>query len=173
MLGLQSWHDDAVDELSDQWREQRPDLDLEELGSAGTVNRLARFLGHVAVALESGLAGYGLKLGEFDVLSSLRRAGPPYELSPGEMIRSLFLSSAAMTNRIDRLEAAGYVERRPHPDDGRGVIVRLTPAGKRVVDRAIVTHTTAEHRLLLGLDERERGQLDRLARKLLESVTKE
>jgi DNA-binding MarR family transcriptional regulator len=158
---------DDVDDLIDQWRAQRPDLDPDQLASAGTVNRMGRVLARAVATLEAGLAEHGLKLGEFDVLSSLRRHGTPYEATPGELLRQLFLSSGAMTNRLDRLEAAGLVERHPSPDDGRLVVVRLTPAGKRLVERAVETHTATEHRLLGALDDRERRTLDRLARKLL------
>jgi DNA-binding MarR family transcriptional regulator len=160
---------DAVDELIDQWREQRPELEPHHLDAAATINRLARFLARVATELETALSKHGLKLGEFDVLSALRRGGPPFEQTPGQLIGSLFLSSGAMTNRIDRLERLGYVQRHAHPADGRGVIVRLTPSGRRTIDRAIETHSATEHRLLQVLTERDRRQLDRITRSLLES----
>jgi DNA-binding MarR family transcriptional regulator len=163
---------DHVDPLVEQWRTERPDLDPEHLAAMGTLNRLARFLAGTAAVLESELAPHGIKLGEFDVLSALRRSGPPYEQTPGQLISKLFLSSGAMTNRIDRLQTLGYVERHPHPEDGRGVIVRLTAAGLSVIDAAITTHVAAEHRMLDVLDQRQRRQLDAIVRTLLEPASR-
>lgn len=157
---------DRIDPLVEQWRRQRPDLDPEHLVSMGLLNRLARFLANTGAVLEVELADHGLKLGEFDVLSALRRSGPPYEQTPGQLIDNLFLSSGAMTNRIDRLQALGFVERHRHPDDGRGVIVTLTDAGLAVIDEAITTHLAAEHRMLGALDPRQRRQLDTILRTL-------
>jgi DNA-binding MarR family transcriptional regulator len=155
---------DAVDRIVAQWARERPGLDLEPMALVGRLGRLAA-LGTAVV--ESGLAAHGLKLGEFDVLASLRRAGKPYELTPGALVRQLLLSSGAMTNRLDRLEAAGLVARRPDPDDRRGVVVSLTPAGRALVDRAVIDHLATEADILAPLSANERTVLDRLLRKLL------
>jgi DNA-binding MarR family transcriptional regulator len=155
--------EDAVDRVIGQWRQARPDLDLEPMALIGRLGRLS-LLG--TAVIEAGLAEHGLKLGEFDVLASLRRSGAPFELTPGALIRQLMLSSGAMTNRIDRLEAAGLVRRLPDPNDRRGVIVALTAAGRRLVDRAVTDHVENEARLLEPLNARERATLDRLLRKL-------
>jgi DNA-binding MarR family transcriptional regulator len=155
---------DAVDRFVAQWRRERPDLDLAPMAIVGRLGRLTT-LG--TAVIEDTLQTHGLKLGEFDVLASLRRAGSPYALTPGSLLRQLMLSSGAMTNRIDRLEAAGWVTRRPDPDDRRGVIVTLTPAGLALVDRAVTDHLAAEERLLAPLRASERATLDRLVRKLV------
>jgi DNA-binding MarR family transcriptional regulator len=156
--------EDAVDRFVAQWSRERPDLELAPMALVGRLGRL-NALGTAVV--EAGLARSGLKLGEFDVLASLRRAGAPYELTPGALVRQLMLSSGAMTNRLDRLEASGLVQRLPDPDDRRGVIVRLTPEGRDVVDRAVTDHVATEATLLGPLSASERATLDRLLRKLL------
>ena len=104
---------------------------------------------------------------EFDVLAALRRAGEPYELSPGRLLRETLVTSGTMTNRVDRLAARGLVERSPDPDDRRGVIVRLTPEGKSTVDGAFAALLDAEHELLADLPERDRSRLASLLRTLL------
>jgi DNA-binding MarR family transcriptional regulator len=157
-------HDDAVDRFVAQWAHERPDLDLAPMAVIGRLGRLSA-LG--TAVIEAGLARHGLKLGEFDVLASLRRAGQPYELTPGALIRQLMLSSGAMTNRLDRLEENGLVQRAPDPADRRGVIVRLTPEGHKVVDEAVTDHVATEAGLLQPLSASERATLDRLLRKLL------
>ncbi len=101
------------------------------------------------------------------MLAALRRAGPPFCLSPTQLYNSLLISSGAMTNRLERLTAMGLVERIPDPKDRRSVLVALTPAGRRVVDEALTAHVENEHRLLASLSEGERRTLARLLRKLL------
>jgi DNA-binding MarR family transcriptional regulator len=103
------------------------------------------------------------------VLAALVRSGPPHRLRPSELVGALVLSSGAVTNRIDRVETAGLVERLPDPDDRRGTLVALTDKGRQVVDEAVVAHLANEERLLTALSARERGQLTDLLRKLLVS----
>ena len=117
--------------------------------------------------LAQGLARYGLQPGWFDLLAALRRAGDPYELNPTQLRRTTLLSSSGMTKRLDRLEAAGLVGRRPDPNDRRGTLVRLTRRGKSVIDRALRTHVGNEEHLLGGLSAAERRSIDRILRKLL------
>ncbi len=97
------------------------------------------------------------------MLAALRRAGAPYELSPGRLLRETLVTSGTMTNRVDRLAARGLVERYPDPDDRRGVIVRLTPEGKATVDGAFAALLDAEHALLADLPERDRQRAGRAA----------
>jgi DNA-binding MarR family transcriptional regulator len=120
--------------------------------------------------IEAELARFDLALGEFDVLAALRRAGRPYELNPTELFRGLMLSSGAMTNRIDRLERAGLVERREDPDDRRATRVRLTAKGLATIDSAVTAHVANERRMLEGLSKAEVQQLDGLLRKLLDGL---
>ena len=97
---------DEVDDLVAAWREQRPDLDVAPLQVLSRVSRLAR---HLDIARRGAFAAHGLESWEFDVLSALRRAGPPFQLTPGALLRATLVTSGTMTNRIDRLAAAGLV----------------------------------------------------------------
>jgi DNA-binding MarR family transcriptional regulator len=109
----------------------------------------------------------GLQRGEFDVLATLRRSGHPYMLSPTQLYEALMISSGGMTNRLDRLERAGLVERRPDPNDRRGKLIALTDAGRRVVDQLIDGVVAGEERLLSVLTRAEREQLNVLLKKLI------
>ena len=101
------------------------------------------------------------------MLAALRRAGPPYELSPGQLVRETLVGSGTMTNRLDRLEARGLVRRRPDPDDGRGVRVRLSARGRARVDAAVADLLDRERDLLADLPSRDRDRLARLLRTVL------
>lgn len=158
---------DYVDLMLDQWRSERPDLDLSPLGVIGRISRISR---HFELRIEETLAKYGLNGATFYVLAALRRSGHPYRLSPTELYSSLLVSSGAMTNRIDRLQAAGLVRRVPDPDDGRAISVALTPKGRRLVDFAIEGHNENERRLLDPLSPGELELLAALLRRLLSAA---
>ena len=155
---------DEVDDLVAGWRSQRPDLDIEPLQVLSRVSRLAR---HLDRARRAAFASHDLEPWEFDVLSALRRQGPPYRMSPGALLRTTLVTSGTMTNRIDRLEQAGLVRRQPDPQDKRGVLVTLTPAGRSRVDAALDDLLTGERTLLAGLAAHEQQQLAGLLRVLL------
>lgn len=145
---------DLVGWIQDQWRRERPDLDVSPIGVIGRLHRLAARLDEELLLVYSH---YELGEGEFDVLATLRRTGAPYELVAGEIARYTIVTSGTVTKRVDRLEAAGLVTRRPSADDGRARVVALTEAGVRVIDAAFTAHMRNEHRLLevLSLDERQ------------------
>jgi len=155
---------DEVDDLVAAWQAERPDLDVQPLQVLSRVSRLAR---HLDRARRSAFAGHGLEPWEFDVLAALRREGPPYELSPGALLRTTLVTSGTMTNRVDRLEQAGLVRRRPDPHDKRGILVTLTEAGQTRVDAALASLLEAEQALLAGLPEGSRRTLAGLLRVLL------
>jgi len=155
---------DEVDDLVAAWQAQRPDLDVEPLQVLSRVSRLAR---HLDRARRRAFAGQGLEPWEFDVLSALRRQGPPYQLSPGALLRITLVTSGTMTNRIDRLEQAGLVARRPDPQDKRGVLVRLTAKGTERVDAALADLLTSERAFLHPIPEDSRRALAGLLRDLL------
>jgi len=155
---------DEVDDLVAAWRAQRPDVDVEPLQVLSRVSRLAR---HLDIARRSAFASHGLESWEFDVLSALRRAGPPFQLTPGMLLRATLVTSGTMTNRIDRLAASGYVRREPDPRDRRGVLVTLTDEGLAVVDAALDDLLAGERKLLAGLDDGQRQTLADLLRTLL------
>lgn len=155
---------DEVDELVAAWRVQRPDLDVAPLQVLSRVSRLAR---HLDIARRGAFAGHGLEAWEFDVLSALRRTGPPFQLTPGALLRATLVTSGTMTNRIDRLAKAGLVRREPDPRDRRGVLVTLTEQGQAVVDAALTDLLDREQALLAGLGQEQRKQLADLLRTLL------
>ncbi|MGB6518928.1 MAG: MarR family transcriptional regulator [Candidatus Cybelea sp.] len=136
----------------------------------GLVGRIQRAAAALRPRLDDTHGLSGLQGESFDVLASLRRSGRPYQLSPTQLYREMMLTSGAMTNRIDRLENAGLVSRRPDPQDRRGTLVRLTAKGKALVDAATSGHVANEERLLAVLSEREQLQLADLLRKLLLSL---
>src|SRR6266568_2326243 len=107
-------HSDEVDSLVSAWRRERPDLDVSPLEVLSRVTRLAR---HLDRARRTAFAERGLETWEFDVLSALRRAGTPYQLSPGQLLTQTLVTSGTMTNRIDRLAARELVVRGPDPAD--------------------------------------------------------
>lgn len=158
---------DRIDQILAQWKRERPDLDTKAMGLIGRIQRTAAAL---RPRLDETHARSGLQAESFDVLASLRRSGPPYQLSPTELFREMMLTSGAMTNRIDRLEEAGLVSRRPDPNDRRGRLVRLTQKGKAQIDTATPKHVANEERLLSSLSAREQLQLGELLRKLLLSL---
>jgi DNA-binding MarR family transcriptional regulator len=134
------------------------------------VARIGRIANLFDQSIEALMNESGLSRSSWDVLASLRRAGPPYELSPTELYQALMRSSGAMTNRLHRLEKAGLIERRPDPGDGRGRLVRLTPRGRRLVDRIAARRLENENRLLEGLNEGDRRELAALLRRLALSL---
>lgn len=152
---------DEVDRIVAAWRHVRPDLDVEPLTVFSRVSRLAR---HLDLARRGAFARHSLETWEFDVLSALRRSGDPYQLSPGALVTQTLVTSGTMTNRIDRLEERGLVERHRAPDDRRGVLVRLTPAGLRRVDAAMSDLLDVEAEVLAALSPAERPQLAALLR---------
>lgn len=163
--GLEKGHGkDEVDLLVAAWRQERPDLDVEPLQVLSRVSRLAR---HLDRARRASFAEHDLETWEFDVLTALRRAGEPYEMSPGALLRATLVTSGTMTNRIDRLAAAGLVKRRPDPEDRRGVLVSLTDAGRTRVDGAFADLLRRERDLLSSLGKREQQALADLLRTLL------
>ncbi|CAB4722357.1 MAG: MarR family transcriptional regulator [Actinobacteria bacterium] len=155
---------DEVDELVEAWARERADLDLAPVAVFSRISRLAR---HLDLARREAFTAEGIESWEFDVLAALRRAGAPYELSPGRLLRETLVTSGTMTNRVDRLAARQFVERYPDPADRRGVIVRLTPEGKSAVDNAFGALLEAEAAFLSDLSAKERTQLAGLLRTLL------
>ena len=154
---------DIVDDILDQWSEERPELDTASLGVVIRLMSLNKaFLRQAADALEP----LNLELFEYDVLSALRRQGRPHALPATGVAIETGLSSGAMTNRIDKLEAKGLVMRRPDKSDRRAVIVSLTAAGKKVIDEAIQLRLDAADQCLQGISVKERRDLSGLLRKV-------
>ena len=157
---------DEVDRLVAAWRRERPDLDVAPLEVLSRVTRLAR---HLDRARRQAFADHALLGWEFDVLSALRRAGPPYELSPGRLLTETFVTSGTMTHRVDKLAARGLVTRRPDLADRRGVLVRLTDEGRDTVDAALADLLARERTLLALLTGPERERVAHLLRTVLQA----
>ena len=155
---------DEVDELTEAWARERPDLDLAPVAIFSRLSRLSR---HLDLARRDAFTAHGIESWEFDVLAALRRAGAPYELSPGRLLRETLVTSGTMTNRVDRLASRGFVERYPDPEDRRGVLVRLTPEGKEAVDGAFGALLEAEKAFLAELSPTQQKELAGLLRRLL------
>lgn len=155
---------DEVDRLVEAWQRERPDLELDPMRVLSRVSRLGH---HLDRARRASFTDHGVESWEFDVLAALRRAGAPYELSPGRLIKETLVTSGTMTNRVDRLVARGLVERLPDPHDRRGVLVRLTDEGRAKVDGALASLLDRERELLGGLDAPAQRRLAGLLRDLL------
>ncbi|AJX31323.1 MarR family winged helix-turn-helix transcriptional regulator [Burkholderia oklahomensis] len=155
----------------EQWRRERPDLDASSMIVLGRLQEAALVISRDR--LNPLFARYGLQPGEFDVLATLRRSGAPYALTPTALYDAAMISSGSMTNRIDRIEKAGWVERRPNPADGRGTLVALTPAGLALIDDVVVAHVDNQRRVLSSLSDAERRQLAKLLDKLLQGQAKD
>jgi DNA-binding MarR family transcriptional regulator len=158
---------DAVDQMLDQWSEERPELDTASLGVVVRVMNLYRSLQRQAAA---ALAPLGLELFEYDVLSALRRQGSPFSLAATALAKETGLSTGAMTNRVDKLAARGLVARRRARSDRRTVVVSLTTRGRHAIDEAIRLRLTAADQALAGLSNAERTRLARLLRKVVSTI---
>lgn len=155
---------DEIDRIVDQWNRQRPELDQSPTHVLQRITRLSLLQ---EFSFARVFARHRLTWGEYLVLAALRRAGPPYRMSPTALYNSVILSSGGMTKRLDGLERAGLVERRPDPEDRRGRLVALSTKGRSLVDRAVVEHLNNEQRLLAALSAVEQRALASLLRKLL------
>ncbi len=159
---------DAVDAIVQQWRDQRPDLDPSAKHITGRIVRLAvLFQAEFERIKGAAFEQHGLKETDFGVLSPLRRAGEPFELTPTELARHRMITSGGMTAALDRLEDKGMIVRVPNPNDRRGSLVRLTDRGREVIDASMELHAEVEHQLVAALNEQDAADLQRILRKLL------
>ncbi|MGW6917041.1 MarR family winged helix-turn-helix transcriptional regulator [Kitasatospora sp. NPDC054939] len=158
---------DHVDRIVEQWRAERPDLDVSPMEVIGRLKRFSRL---ADAELKKNFAAHGLDSASFDVLATLRRNGPPYRLTPTGLMQSAMVTSGAITQRLDRLEARGLVTRTPSDSDGRSQVVALTPEGHALVDQCLPSHLDAERTLLVGLDPEQQAVLASSLRALLEAL---
>jgi DNA-binding MarR family transcriptional regulator len=157
--------EDRAEVAIEQWARERPDLPALPMAVLGRLSEAAERV--MRDHFNPLFADAGLQPGEFDVLATLRRSGDPYMLSPTRLYEAAMISSGGMTSRLDRLERAGLIERRPDPNDRRGKLIALTTAGRRVIDETITRHIANEERLLSVLTTAEQEKLNALLRKLL------
>lgn len=148
---------DTVDLILDQWRRERPDLDVSAMGLIGRVKRCAGLLQR---QLEETFARFDLTLWEFDVLATLRRSGAPYQMTPTALFSALMVTSGTMTHRLQRLEARGLIQRTPNDLDARSMLVQLTVKGRQLIDRAVEAHVDNERAILAPLPADTLARLD-------------
>ncbi|WP_394788532.1 MarR family winged helix-turn-helix transcriptional regulator [Rhodoferax sp.] len=155
---------DAVDAILAQWRRERPDLDVSVMGLIGRIKRCEVLLQR---KLNQTFAAFGMTRWEFDVLATLRRSGAPYGLAPTALFSTLMVTSGTMTHRLQGLEGRGLVQRLPHSEDARSMLVQLTDAGLDLIDRAVAAHVANEQRILAPIKPAELAALDLRLAKLL------
>ncbi|KAA8890672.1 MarR family transcriptional regulator [Nocardia colli] len=158
---------DAVDVFTQHWNRERPEVDVSPMAVVGRIQRLSRLFEH---ELKQFFGQFGMEFWEFDVLATLRRSGGDEGLTAGALIKVAMVTSGAITNRIDRLVAKDWVERMPCATDRRVIRVRLTPAGRQMIDDVLPKHMENEQRLLAALNLESREQLAGLLRTLAESL---
>ncbi|KRE00326.1 MarR family transcriptional regulator [Bosea sp. Root381] len=158
---------DHIERLRGQWARELPDLDTSPMAILGRAYRLSNL---VRPSIEAGFAAFDLDRGEFDVVSTLRRAGPPYTLTPTELYRSLMITSGGLTHRLLRLERAGLIRRQKSPDDGRSLLVALTEAGRERVEEAFRADMANERRFIEALPPEKQTALAALLKELLISI---
>jgi len=156
---------DRAEKAARQWRKERPDIDVGPMVLLGRLQETAQVIARDR--LHPLFSEYGLQPGEFDVLATLRRSGKPYTLTPTALYNTAMISSGSMTNRIERLEKAGLVQREAHPTDGRGSLVKLSKKGLALIEEMIVPHVQNQKAIVRSLSKAEQTQLAELLGKLL------
>jgi DNA-binding MarR family transcriptional regulator len=155
---------DVVDRMLEVWKRELPELDLATEGIVERIQKLNKYLDR---AMNETLADFNLNRGEWHLLGALRKCGPPYRRSPGHLAEDMGLSSGAMTNRLDRLEAAGLIQRLPDPTDRRSLAVELTDAGWQAWQDTVGTQARKEALIAQALDADEQERLNALLRRLM------
>jgi DNA-binding MarR family transcriptional regulator len=156
--------EDAIDRIEAAWRRERPDVDV---SSVGIVSRIWRISRHLEQARKERLAEHGTDRVTLDVLAMLRRSGPPFRMTAGELTHHSLISSGGVSQRLEKLERAGLVTRHIHGDDRRRIDVELTAAGVELIDSILADLMTHEAALLDGLDPSEQEDLRRILKRLL------
>ncbi|MCZ9880849.1 MarR family winged helix-turn-helix transcriptional regulator [Arthrobacter sp. B2a2-09] len=146
---------DAVERILEQWRRERPDLDVSPMAVIG---RMTRAMNAAELQLTRNFSRHGLDSGSFDVLATLLRSGSPYSLSPAALADSAMVTSSAIAQRLNKLADRGLVVRSKDPDDKRGTVVTLTPEGKALVERVLPDHLATERSLIKGLGAEEQAK---------------
>jgi len=157
---------DKVDKVIEQWNQARPDLNVKSMSLVGRFKQITK---HLEQEMTKTFVDHGLNHASFDVLATLRRSGPPFALSPNDLLATMMVTSGTMTNRIDQLSKAGLVERTQNPNDARSFIISLTEKGFTTIDTAVTSHVATQDRLTSGLTEDEHETLNKLLKKFLES----
>ncbi|MCE9529530.1 MAG: MarR family transcriptional regulator [Planctomycetes bacterium] len=154
-------HTDIIDEMNAAWKRELPELDPSPLEIVGRVIVIAE---HLERSVNAALEPFGLSLGQFDILATLRRQGPEGKMTPTQLMKSVMLSSGGMTNRIDRLEQAELIRREEDPDDRRGVVVGLTTKGRELIDKATAARFAEAKESLPPFNAKDTKELTRMLR---------
>lgn len=154
---------DQVDRILEQWKAAKPDLDVSPMAIIGRLSRAALA---VDARLANTFAQYGLDASSFDVLATLLRSGAPYRISPVELARDAMISSSAVAQRLNKLEARGLISRQTNPDDGRGTLVALTGAGRELIETALPPHLETERAITASLTAKEKALLAALLQRI-------
>lgn len=157
---------DDIDKVAAQWNKEKPQLDTQPMEIFGRMMRLQK---HLEVEIAACHKQYGLTFGEFDVLATLRRSGKPFNLTPSALLSSMMLTSGAMTNRLDKLQAKDLIERVHSTEDRRSVSVGLTDKGFAIIDTAIEEHVRVQHKLVQQLSDTDKPELNQLLKTWLTS----
>lgn len=147
---------DQVDRILEQWHSEKPGLDVSPMAVIG---RLSRTAFTVESRLAATFAQHGLDASAFDVLATLLRSGTPYRITPAKLAREAMVTTSAVAQRLNKLEARGLVAREANPDDGRGTLVALTSAGKELIEKALPDHLETERAILSPLSREEQATL--------------
>ncbi|CAH6842665.1 Transcriptional regulator, MarR family [Vibrio chagasii] len=150
---------DAIDRVVEQWAKEKPELETEPMAMMGRIMRITKYMETQVADLHKK---YDMKLGEFDVLATLRRSGKPYRLTPSELIGSMMLTSGAMTNRLDKLEAKGLISREHSKEDRRSVSVKLTKDGLVLIDEMMTEHVEMQKKLVKSLSASQKKNTNQL-----------
>ncbi|GAB2648772.1 MarR family winged helix-turn-helix transcriptional regulator [Vibrio panuliri] len=150
---------DTIDRALGQWQNVQPSLNTQPLAIIGRVLRIAKHLENEMASLHKS---FGLKPGEFDVLVSLYRSDAPQGLTPSELINAMILTSGAMTNRLDKLEAKHLIQRTHNETDRRSVKVKLTPQGKRLINDILPQHSELQESLIANIEPKMRKNVEQM-----------
>ncbi len=156
--------EDSIDRIEAAWNRERPDVDVSSIGIISRIWRIGRHLEH---ARKERLAAFGTDRVTLDVLAMLRRAGPPFRMTAGELTRHSLISSGGVSQRLEKLERAGLVARHIHSEDRRRIDVELTPAGVTLIDSILADLMAHEAALLSDLTVAEQDDLRRILKRLL------
>lgn len=160
---------DGVDKIIAQWNQERPELDVDPMALIG---RLMRIASHISKGMGENLANYDLNGAIFDALATLRRSGPPFALSPTDLMTTMMITSGTMTNRIDQLVKRGFVERIANEHDGRGFLIKLTDEGFTLIDEVVGTHVKTQKKLVSGFSKTDQKAMNQLMKTYLEGIEK-
>lgn len=158
---------DQLDRILAQWHAEKPHLDVSPMAVIG---RLSRAASAVESRLAATFAAHGLDSSTFDVLATLLRSGHPHSLTPAALARDAMVSTSAVAQRLNKLEARGLVARTANPDDGRGTLVSLTPAGRDLIEVTLPHHLSTEHSITSALSQAEQAQLAALLQKITDAA---